>query len=204
MTTTTPETSFGRPPTLADLLPLHGLGTAARDVLLVAGGAALTAVAAQLAFTMPWTPVPYTFQTFAVLLVGTALGSMRGALSMLFYVLIGAAGLPVFSQASGGFTHLLGFTGGYLVAFIVAAALVGRLAEDRWDRTPMRAALLMLVGTLVIYAIGVPVLAMTFPMDFGRALDLGALVFVPWDVAKVVAAALLLPLAWRLAGSTED
>jgi biotin transport system substrate-specific component len=200
----TPETALGRAPTLADLLPLERLSPATRDVLLVAGGALLTGVAAQLAFSVPWTPVPYTLQTGAVLLVGTALGAMRGVLSMLFYVLLGAAGLPMFSQASGGVDHLLGATGGYLIGFIAAAALVGKLAEDRWDRTGMRAAGLMLAGTLVIYAMGVPVLALAYPMDFGTALRLGALVFVPWDVAKVVAAALLLPLAWRLAGTPRD
>jgi biotin transport system substrate-specific component len=204
MTTTTPETSFGRTPTLADLLPLRALPTATRDVVLVAGGAALTALAAQVAFSVPWTPVPYTLQTGAVLLVGTALGATRGALSMLLYVLLGVVGLPVFSEGSGGIARLLGFTGGYLVAFIVAAALVGRLAQDGWDRSPMRAAGLMLVGTLVIYAIGVPVLALALPTDLANALEVGALVFVPWDVAKVAAAALLLPLAWRLAGSSED
>jgi biotin transport system substrate-specific component len=204
MTTTTPATSFGRPLTLADLLPLRALPTATRDIVIVAGGAALTALAAQVAFSVPWTPVPYTLQTGAVLLVGTALGATRGALSMLLYVLIGVAGLPVFSEGSGGVERLLGFTGGYLVAFIVAAALVGRLAQDGWDRSPMRAAGLMLVGTLVIYAIGVPVLALALPTDLGNALEVGALVFVPWDVAKVAAAALFLPLAWRLAGGSED
>src|SRR5215210_7220170 len=91
-------------------------------------------VAAQVAFTMPWTPVPYTLQTGAVLLVGTALGTVRGTLSMLLYVLAGAAGLPVFAEASGGAGHLIGPTGGYLVAFVVASALVGRLAEAGWDR----------------------------------------------------------------------
>ena len=199
-----PETALRQAPTLADLLPLERFSPAARDVVLVAGGALLTAVAAQLAFSVPWTPVPYTLQTGAVLLVGTSLGAMRGSLSMLFYLLLGAAGLPVFSQASGGVGHLIGATGGYIVGFIVAAALVGKLAEDRWDRAPMRAAVLMLAGTLVIYAMGVPVLALAYPMEFDTALQLGALVFVPWDVAKVVAAAVLLPLAWRLAGTPRD
>ena len=96
------STTLRRPVTLADLLPLERLTPNLRDVALVVGGAVLTALAAQIAFIVPWTPVPYTLQTGAVLLVGTALGTMRGALSMLLYVLIGAAGLPVFAQASGG------------------------------------------------------------------------------------------------------
>jgi biotin transport system substrate-specific component len=193
-----------RAPTLADLLPLHALSPAIRDIVLVAGGATLTAISAQVAFTVPWTPVPYTLQTGAVLLVGTSLGAIRGSLSMLLYVLVGVAGMPVYSQASGGVGHLLGPTGGYLIAFIVAAALVGRLAEDGWDRTPIRATVLMVIGTLLIYAIGVPALAIAYPMELGTALQLGALVFLPWDVAKVAAAALLLPLAWRLAGTPRD
>jgi biotin transport system substrate-specific component len=200
----TPGTVLQRPATLGDLLPPRALSPTMRNALLVAGGAVVTAVAAQLAFTVPWTPVPYTLQTGAVLLVGTSLGAVRGSLSMVLYVLLGVAGLPVYSQASGGVAHLLGATGGYLVAFILAAALVGRLAQDGWDRTPMRAAALMVVGTLVIYAFGVPALAGAYPMELGTALQLGALVFLPWDVAKVAAAALLLPLAWRLAGTPRD
>ena len=204
MTATTPDTTLRRAPTLADLLPMERLTPQLRDVALVAGGALVTAIAAQIAFTVPWTPVPYTLQTGAVLLVGTALGARRAMLAMLLYVLVGSAGLPVFAQASGGAAHLIGATGGYLIAFIVAAMLVGRLAETRWDRTPTRAAGLMLLGSLVVYAIGVPVLAIAYPMPFGNALQLGALVFLPWDLTKVAAAALLLPLAWRLAGTPRD
>jgi biotin transport system substrate-specific component len=186
--------------TLADLLPLERWAPAARSVALVVGGAALTAIAAQVAFTVPWTPVPYTLQTAAVLLVGTALGAGRGALSMVLYVLAGAIGLPVYADGDAGLARLVGFTGGYLVGFIVAAALVGRLAEQRWDRSIPRAAGLMLVGTFVIYALGVPVLAMVADMPVASAIEAGALVFVPWDLAKIALAAVALPLAWRLAG----
>jgi biotin transport system substrate-specific component len=189
-----------RPATLADLLPLDRVAPGVRDIALIILGAAMTALAAQVAFTLPWTPVPYTLQTGAVLLVGTALGTVRGAFSMLMYVLVGAAGLPVFAEASGGAAHLIGATGGYLVGFIVAAALVGHLARLGWDRRFITAAGLMLIGTLVVYAIGVPVLAIVAGLPFAGALQAGALVFVPWDLAKVAAAALLLPLAWRVAG----
>jgi biotin transport system substrate-specific component len=197
--TSTP-TTIRRPVTLADLLPLERLTPNLRDVALVAGGAVLTALAAQFAFLVPWTPVPYTLQTGAVLLVGTALGTMRGALSMLLYVLVGAAGLPVFAQASGGAEHLIGATGGYLVGFVVAAAVVGRLAEMGWDRRFGTAAGLMLIGTLIVYAIGVPVLAVVTGLPIADALEIGALVFLPWDLAKVLLAAWLLPYAWRVAG----
>ncbi len=189
-----------RPVTLADLLPLEGLAPLVRDAALIVAGAALTALSAQVAFTVPWTPVPYTLQTGAVLLVGTALGTIRGALSMLLYVLVGALGLGVFAEGEGGLARLLGATGGYLVGFIVAAAVVGRLAEAGWDRTFLRAAGLMTIGTLVVYAIGVPVLAIVAELPPEVAVEVGALVFLPSDLAKVAVAALLLPLAWRVAG----
>jgi biotin transport system substrate-specific component len=199
--TTNPlQPGFDRPLTLADLVPLPRAAPAVRDVLLVLGGASLTALAAQLAFTLPWSPVPYTFQTAAVLLVGTALGTWRGTAAIALYVLAGALGLPVYAQGAAGIGQLLGFTGGYLAGFILAALLVGRLAEMGWDRSVLRAAALMLGGTLLIYAVGVPVLAITIGMDLPTALYRGAGVFLPWDVTKVALAAAALPLAWRLAG----
>lgn len=188
------------PLTLADLVPLPRIAPAARDVLLVLAGAALTAVAAQVAVTMPWSPVPYTFQTAAVLLVGTALGVRRGGAAIALYVLAGAIGLPVYAEGAAGIGQLLGFTGGYLAGFILAALIVGRLAELGWDRSVWRAAGLMLAGTLLIYAVGVPVLALSTGMDLPTAVYRGAGVFLPWDVAKVLVAAAVLPLAWRVVG----
>lgn len=197
-------TSFGaiglraRRETLADaIVPGHSR-TLLRASALVIGGAALTAASAQLAFHVPWTPVPYTGQTAAVLLVGTALGWRLGALSMLLYVVAGAAGLPVYSAGAAGLDQLLGFTGGYLAAFVVAAAAVGTLAQRGWDRSPLAAGLLMVAGNLLIYLIGVPVLAATLSMPLGDAVWNGALVFLPWDAFKVLLAAGLLPAAWRL------
>jgi biotin transport system substrate-specific component len=194
--------------TLADVaIPaLGGAQTAqwARTAILVAGGAGLTALAAQLAWHAPWTTVPYTGQTAAVLLVGTVLGSRLGLASMALYVFAGAIGLGVFSGGSSGLYDASGALSGsvgYLAGFIVAAALVGRLAERRWDRSPIRAAGLMVLGNLVIYVIGVPVLAWTLGMSAGDAVFYGAIVFVPWDAFKVVVAAGLLPLAWRAVGS---
>ena len=191
------------PTTLADVVPRPRAAPWVRDVLLVAGGALLTGLAAQVAFRMPWTEVPYTLQTGAVLLVGTVLGSWRGALSMLLYVAAGSVGLPAFAEgrsglegAAGGVTPTLG----YLIGFIVAAALVGRLAERRWDRSPGGAAGLMLIGNLVIYAIGVPILAVVAGLPLLDAVRSGAVVFVPWDLAKIALAAGLLPLAWRAVG----
>ena len=122
---------------------------------------------------------------------------------MLLYVLVGAAGLPVFAEGSGGAEHVIGATGGYLVGFIVAAAVVGYLAQKGWDRRFGTAAGLMVIGTLIVYAIGVPVLASVLGLPFADALQVGALVFLPWDLAKVVMAAGLLPYAWRVAGKRD-
>jgi biotin transport system substrate-specific component len=197
-----------RAATLADAtIPWAGGAQAARyarAVILVVAGAALTALSAQLAWQAPWTTVPYTGQTAAVLLVGTVLGSRLGLASMALYMLVGALGVGVFSGGSSGLFNEAGALSGsvgYLVGFIVAAGLVGRLAERGWDRTPLQAAGLMVLGNLVIYAIGVPVLAWTLRMSAGDALFYGAIVFVPWDAFKVLVAAGLLPLAWRAVGS---
>jgi biotin transport system substrate-specific component len=195
------------PATLGDvILPAFGSDRTAailRAALLVVGGAALTAVAAQLSLKLPWTPVPYTGQTAAVLLVGTALGPRLGAASMALYILVGALGMPVFAGGAYGAEQLLGITGGYLVGFVVAAALVGHLADRRWDRSPGGASLLMALGNLVIYLVGVPVLAIAGGLPLTGAIYHGAVVFLPWDAFKIVVAALALPLAWRLTGEGE-
>jgi biotin transport system substrate-specific component len=201
----------GRAATLADVaIPaLDGAQTAqwARAAVLVVAGAGLTALSAQLSWQAPWTTVPYTGQTAAVLLVGTVLGLRLGVASMVLYVLAGVAGMSVFSGGSSGLfdaTGALSGSVGYLVGFIVAAGLVGRLAERGWDRSPIRAAGLMVIGNLVIYAIGVPVLAWTLGLSAGDALFYGAIVFVPWDAFKVLVAAGLLPLAWRAVGTLRE
>jgi biotin transport system substrate-specific component len=204
MSATAASRPFPRSATLADAAT-RGMAASpataiARDVALVLGGALLTAGAAQVSFTAPWTTVPYTLQTGAVLLVGTSLGLRRGAASMALYVLAGIIGLPVYADGAHGLGRLLGATGGYLIGFVLAAALVGWLAERRWDRAPLTTVGLMAAGSLVVYAVGVPVLALVAQMPLTTAVEKGALVFVPWDALKALAAAGLLPLAWRLTG----
>jgi biotin transport system substrate-specific component len=197
-----------RAATLAEVaVPTFGASESARllrATLMVVGGAALTALSAQIVWFAPWNPlVPYTFQTAAVLLVGTLLGSRLGLASMLLYVALGAAGLHVFSQGTSGLFDAdgaLSVTTGYLAGFILAAALVGWLAERGWDRSPASTIGLMVLGNLVIYAVGVPVLIAVTHLDLGTALRVGALDFVPWDLIKIAAAAALLPLAWRVVG----
>jgi biotin transport system substrate-specific component len=174
-----------------------------RDVVLIVAGAALTALAAQVSFTVGDNPVPYTLQTAAVLVTGTAIGAGRGFASMALYVAAGALGLAVFSDGRSGLmaeTGGLTPTIGYLFAFIVAATLCGRLAQRQWERTRTGAFGLMLLGSFVIYLIGVPILALVTGMAFSEAIYWGAIVFIPWDLAKVVVATLAFPFAWRLAG----
>jgi biotin transport system substrate-specific component len=178
---------------LADLLP----ASLARDAAIVTAGCALTAVAAQVQFAVPaLSPVPFTMQTFAVLLVGAALGPWRAATAMLVYVAVGLAGVPWFAGGASGYALA---SLGYLLGFVVAAVVVGELARRGGDRRPWRAAGTMALGNLLVYAVGVPVLAAATDMGAALALEKGALVFLLPDAIKIVLAAGLLPGAWALA-----
>lgn len=185
-------TTLARQRVLADLVP----GGLVRDVALVTGAAALTGIAAQAAVPLPFTPVPLSLQTLTVLLAGAALGPVRGVAAMGLYLAVGAIGVPWFAQGNSG----LGFvTLGYVIGFIVAAGVVGALARRGADRSVVGAAAVMAVGNLVIYAVGVPYLAVAAGMDFPTAVSLGAVPFLLGDALKVVIAAGLLPAAWWLA-----
>lgn len=173
--------------------------TAARvltETSLVLLGSVLVAFAAQVRLDLPFTPVPITGQTFAVLLVGAVLGSRRGALAMLAYLGEGAAGLPVFAGGGCCIPWLLGPTAGYLWSYPAAAWLAGWLAEHGWDRKPAPAALAMGAGNLVIYAGGLAWLALFTGAD--RVLLAGVVPFLPGDLLKIILAAAVLPGAWRL------
>ena len=179
---------------LADIIP----GSRVRDAALVIGAAALTGVAAQIAIPLPFTPVPISLQTFTVLLSGAALGPIRGGLAMALYLVAGLAGVPWFSRAAFRLRiPLVRLHRG----FLLAAILVGWLARRGLDRTIVGAVGIMVVGNLVIYAVGVPCLANSLGVDLGRALELGALPFLVGDALKIALAAGLLPAAWWLAGS---
>ncbi|MGQ0847976.1 MAG: biotin transporter BioY [Actinomycetota bacterium] len=168
----------------------------------VIGFAGLTAVAAQFSFRIPPIEVPFTLQTLTVLLAGGVMGSRLGALSMALYVAAGAAGAPVFAEHSSGYDTLLGATGGYLIGFVVAAFLVGRLAEGRHDRRFVSGFGAFLVGSLVIYGLGVAGLMVNVGLDFGSAVANGVVPFVFWDVLKALAAGLVMPAAWKVTGGT--
>lgn len=164
------------------------------ELAAVLGGSWLIALLAQI--SIPLQPVPITGQTFGVLLVGAALGARRGALALLAYLAQGLMGLPVFAGGTAGLGRLLGPTGGYLVGFAAAAALVGWLSERGWDRRFVSTLAAMGLGNLVIYALGAPWLAQF--VGWERALTAGVLPFLMGDVLKAFLAALALPSAWKL------
>lgn len=180
-------------PVLADRLVARR--TVATDVALVAAGTALTALLAQVA--VPLWPVPVTGQTLAVLVVGASLGAARGAISLALYAVLGLVGLPIFSDATSGWTVLAGPTGGYIVGFVAAAAITGWLAERRWDRRFLGAAVAMTTGTLVTFAFGLPWLAFALQLDLQQTLTAGLVPFIPGGIVKALIAAAVLPIAWR-------
>ncbi|NHZ71255.1 MAG: biotin transporter BioY, partial [Proteobacteria bacterium] len=163
------------------------------------GFALLTALAAQIVIPVPGTPVPITGQTFVVLLAGAALGSRAGAGSQLIYWLMGAAGLPFYAEAAGGWSAAIGSTGGYLFGFVVAAWAIGYLAERGQDRKVSTAIPAFLAGNAIIYLIGVTWLFISIPAieSISGALIAGFVPFVVGDLVKIIAAGLLLPAAWK-------
>ncbi|MFF9074343.1 biotin transporter BioY [Streptomyces sp. NPDC014735] len=181
---------------LADLLPA-ARNRYAVDTALVLGGAALTGIAAQIAVPIPGSPVPVTGQTFAALLVGTALGARRGFLSLALYTLVGMAGMPWFAEARSG----MGFPSfGYVLGMLLAAVVVGALARRGGDRSVLRTAGTMALGSAVIYAVGVPYLALSTGMSASAAIAAGLVPFLLGDVLKAALAMGALPAAWKLAG----
>ncbi len=183
--------AIGRP-TLADRLFARGV---VMDIVLVAAGAALTAIAAQVA--VPLWPVPITGQTLAVLLVGSSLGALRGTLAMLLYAVLGMVGLPVFSDASSGMGVILGPTGGYIVGFVFAAAFTGWIAQRSWDRRILRSLLAFAGGTVVTFAIGLPWLAIALGLNLEQTLAGGLYPFIIGGIVKAVIAASVVTLGWR-------
>ncbi|MGW5432054.1 biotin transporter BioY [Streptomyces sp. NPDC004059] len=177
---------------LADLLPASRV----RDAALVAGGAVLTGLAAQVAVPVPGSPVPVTGQTFAALLVGTALGARRGFLSLALYALAGVAGMPWFA---GGTSGAASVSFGYILGMLLASAAVGALARRGADRSPLRMAGTMLLGEAIIYAVGVPYLAVAAHLSLSQAVALGLTPFLIGDALKAALAMGALPTAWKFA-----
>lgn len=176
---------------LADLVP----GARVRDVALTLTGTAFITVAGYIAIPLPFTPVPLSLATFAVLLTGAALGPARGATSALLYLVLGMVGVPLFAGGNAGWAFS---SFGYIVGYVIAALLVGSLARRRADRTVLSTLGLAGLGTLTIYACGVPWLAGFLGVDILTAITLGVVPFLIGDAIKIVAMAGLLPGTWRL------
>ncbi|GAA2440372.1 biotin transporter BioY [Streptomyces macrosporus] len=183
---------------LADVLPASTAARARlRDVALVVGGAALTGVAAQLAVPVPGSPVPVTGQTFAALLVGAGLGARRAFAALGLYAAAGMAGVPWFAEGTSGAAMP---SLGYVLGMLLAAVVVGALARRGGDRGVLRTAGTMAVGTAIIYAVGVPYLALATGMSAGEAVAAGLVPFLIGDALKAALAMGALPAAWKLVG----
>jgi len=195
------------------LAPPRSRATAriAYQVACAVGGSLLVAGLAQISFRLPFTPVPVTGQTLGVLLVGAAYGPGLGATTLVLYLLWGVVGLPVFAPNANG-THDTGLevlratslTGGYLIGFVAAAGLTGWLSRRGWDRSFGSSIGAMLLGSIAIYAIGVPWLYHALPptidgnpVTVDTALSFGLYPFIIGDTLKLLVAAGLLPIAWR-------
>jgi biotin transport system substrate-specific component len=176
---------------LADLLP----GARVRDVLLVLGSAVFMGLVAQVAIPLPFTPVPLTLGTFGALLIGASLGPLRGGLGLSLYLVAGVLGVPWFANHQSGWERA---SFGYVIGYVIAAVIVGRLAQLGADRTVVKTVGLMAVGSVVIYACGVPWLMAFLHVDLATALRLGVWPFLIGDAIKAALAAALLPTAWRL------
>ena len=168
-----------------------------RSLFLIVLGSLLLAALAQIQIVLPFTPVPITGQTFGVLLIAAALGSKRGATAMLLYITEGALGLPFFAGGASGLGILTGATAGYLVGFIVAAYVIGQLAERGLERNVRTSLIPFLVGTVIIYVCGVTWLSIVLG-SLNKAITLGVLPFLIGDALKLIAAGLVLPTAWKL------
>ncbi len=188
------------------------ISSRARHVALIVAGALLIALSANVSIPVPGSPVPISGQTFSVLLVGGALGSRRGVLATLLYLALGLV-LPVYAEHKQGLAVIgsfaegklvLGGTGGYLVGFVLASGIVGRLAELGWDRRFGGALLAMAIANLVIYLIGVPWLMAATGWDLAKAFNLGVAPFLVGDVIKLALAAGLFPIAWWVVGRNTD
>ncbi len=194
------STTLGASATLLDtVFPVSGnqVQRNLRQAALAVGFSLFIAASARISIPLPFTPVPITGQTFAVLLTGAALGARLACVTLLLYLLEGAAGLPVFAGGAAGYAKFAGPTGGYLLSYPAAAFLMGTLASRGWDRTPARTFAAMLISSGVVLTAGTCWLAF-FVGGFGKAAVLGLLPFLPGDCVKAGLASLSLPAAWKL------
>ncbi len=184
-----------RPLVLADLVP----AVRARNVVLVAMGVLFTALLAQVSVPVPGSPVPVTGQTLAVVLTAASLGPARGVSVQVVYILAALVGLPFYSEASGGWDVVVGATGGYVFGFIPAAYLIGLAARHGADRRFRTSVPLFVAGQAVVFAVGVPWLALATGMSAAQALEAGFYPFILGGLVKAAVAAAVLGGAWRVA-----
>jgi biotin transport system substrate-specific component len=188
----------GRSVVLADVVP----GSRVRDVALVLAGALLTALLAQVAFTIPPSPVPVTGQTLAVGLVGATLGARRGASALGLYLLMGLV-LPFYAEGASGWSVVWGPSGGYLVGFVIAAGVIGALAERGADRKALAAFVAFCAGQLIIFAFGLAGLKLATDQDWGWVVHNGFTIFIVGGLMKAAIGAAVLPSAWALVRRAE-
>ena len=194
--------------TIADfLVPIRvgeRLNIRVRDIVLVITGALFLYLTARISIPVQGSPVPITGQTFGVLLVGGALGFRRGLLAITLYVLLGVVGLPFFAEGKGGLIVIWGATGGYLIGFVVAGAVVGRLTELGWDRHIGGALGAMLIGSVLIYVVGLPWLMVVTGSSPAETIDQGLRPYLVGDAIKLALAAVIFPSAWWFVGRRPD
>lgn len=183
-------------PTLVDAI-WNTNNKAMRNVALAVVGSLALWVSAKI--QVPFYPVPMTMQTFMVLVIGMAFGWRLGAATILLYLAEGALGLPVFANSPErgiGFAYMVGPTGGYLLGFVVSAAVVGFLGQKGWDRNVVTTLVAMTIGTAIIFGFGLLWLGSVIGWD-KPILQLGMYPFLPGAAFKIVLAAAILPMAWR-------
>jgi biotin transport system substrate-specific component len=210
MTTRTPFVTYDS--TLLDHVGIGAASSAARTSIRFASMlflTALTAAAAQISIHIPFTPVPLTLQPMVVLVGAAALGARLGASSQVLYLMLGIAGLPVFAASPilpQGFGRLLGPTGGYLLAYPLAAFVTGYLAERGYDRRYLSSLLAMFAGLAMLFLGGVTWLAFftIAPLGLAAALATGLYPFIIPDIAKVCVASGVLPVIWKWVGAAKD
>jgi biotin transport system substrate-specific component len=177
------------------LWPQTDSNTLSRNIVLAILGSVIVAIAAQI--NIPMYPVPMTMQTLAVLAIGAAFGARLGAATLALYAIEGAAGLPVFAQMKAGLGVITGGTGGYIIGFIIAAALVGYLAEQGWSRSIPKMILASLLGAIVLYIPGL-VWLHQFASGWAQTFEWGITPFIAGDIVKAILAALGFQAAWGL------
>ena len=172
-----------------------------RNAILVMGLTGFTALAAQVSIPLPFTPVPLTLQTFAVLAGAAALGAERAVIAQVLYITLAVAGVPVLAGGASGHEVVVGATGGYLIGFVLASYVVGRISSNGASTKSGKTALAFLAGSVLIYTLGAPWLAFTTGNTITWAIVNGVVPFLVGDLIKAVAAGAVLPLAWKITKS---